>query len=54
MHNGEKFKHNEWRILDRLIGFIISNFYRLKIARKLMLGYCVLLALLVIISESAE
>lgn len=46
-------KHMEWKIIDRLIGFVISHFYRLKIARKLMLGYSVLLILLVGISVYA-
>ncbi len=35
------------KITNRLIGFVFSRFYRLKIARKLMLGYSVLLVLLV-------
>ncbi len=46
-------KHTEWKIIDRLIGFVVSHFYRLKIARKLMLGYSVLLILLVGISVYA-
>jgi len=46
-------KHTEWKIIDRLIGFVVSHFYRLKIARKLMLGYSVLLVLLVGISVYA-
>ena len=46
-------KNIEWRIIDRLIGFVVSHFYRLKIARKLMLGYSVLMILLVGISAYA-
>ena len=46
-------KHTEWKIIDRLIGFVVSCFFRLKIARKLMLGYSVLLVLLVGISVYA-
>jgi len=46
-------KHAEWKIIDRLIAFVVSHFYRLKIARKLMLGYSVLLILLVGISVYA-
>ena len=46
-------KNIEWRIIDRLIGFVVSHFYRLKIAKKLMLGYSVLLILLVGISAYA-
>jgi GGDEF domain-containing protein/CHASE3 domain sensor protein len=38
---------------DRLIGFVVSHFYRLKIAKKLMLGYSVLLILLIGISVYA-
>jgi len=41
------------KIINRLIGFVVSRFYRLKIARKLMLGYSVLLILLVGISVYA-
>jgi len=43
-------KHTNRKITDQLVGFIVSYFYRLKIARKLMLGYSVLLVLLVGIS----
>jgi GGDEF domain-containing protein/CHASE3 domain sensor protein len=50
-HN--KTKQTEWKIIDRLIGFVVSHFYHLKIARKLMLGYSVLLVLLVGISVYA-
>jgi len=46
-------KHTEWKIIDRLVAFVVSHFYRLKIARKLMLGYSVLLLLLVGISVYA-
>ena len=46
-------KHAEWKIIDRLIEFVVSHFYRLTIARKLMLGYSVLLVLLVGISVYA-
>jgi GGDEF domain-containing protein len=44
---------NEGKVVDRLMGFIMSYFLRLNIARKLMLGYSSLLALLVIISVYA-
>jgi HAMP domain-containing protein len=40
----------ERKIIDRLIEFAVSPFYRLGIARKLMLGYSVLLLLVVGIS----
>ena len=53
MAKRNKSKHAEWKIIDRLIGFVVSHFYRLKIARKLMLGYSVLLVLLVGISVYA-
>jgi GGDEF domain-containing protein len=53
MAGANKPKHTEWKIIDRLIGFVVSHFYRLKIARKLMLGYSVLLILLVGISVYA-
>jgi GGDEF domain-containing protein len=53
MGDRHKLGHSEWKFLDRMIRFVISYFYRLKIARKLMLGYSVLLALLVIISVYA-
>jgi GGDEF domain-containing protein/CHASE3 domain sensor protein len=41
---------SERKIIDRLIEFAVSPFYRLNIAKKLMLGYSVLLLLLVGIS----
>ena len=44
---------NKGKVVDRLMGFIMSYFLRLNIARKLMLGYSSLLALLVIISVYA-
>jgi GGDEF domain-containing protein len=44
---------NEGKVVDRLMGFIMTYFLRLNIARKLMLGYSSLLALLVIISVYA-
>jgi GGDEF domain-containing protein/CHASE3 domain sensor protein len=44
---------NEAKAVDRMMGFIIGYFLRLNIARKLMLGYSSLLALLVIISVYA-
>ena len=44
---------NEGKAVDRMMGFIITYFLRLNIARKLMLGYSSLLALLVIISVYA-
>ena len=44
---------NEGKVVDRLMGFIMSYFLRLNIARKLMLGYSSLLALLAIISVYA-
>jgi CHASE3 domain sensor protein len=53
MAGRNKSKHTERKIIDRLIGFIVSHFYRLRIARKLMLGYSVLLVLLVGISAYA-
>jgi len=40
----------ELKVLDRLVNFAVAYFHRLNIARKLMLGYSFLLALLVIIS----
>jgi CHASE3 domain sensor protein len=43
-------KPHEGKFSERLIEFIVTPFYRLNIARKLMLGYCVLLLLLVGIS----
>ncbi len=49
-------QHSEKRkqkIIDRLTEFVITSFYRLNIARKLMLGYSVLLLLLVGISVLA-
>jgi len=53
MAGRKKKKHPEWKIIDRLIGFVVSHFYRLRIARKLMLGYSVLLVLLIGISVYA-
>ena len=53
MAGRKKSKHTERKITDRLIGFIVSHFYRSRIARKLMLGYSVLLVLLVGISVYA-
>jgi len=53
MAGAKESKPTEWKIIDRLIGFVVSHFYRLKIARKLMLGYSVLLILLVGISVYA-
>ena len=53
MAGAKESKPTEWKIIDRLIGFIVSHFYRLRIARKLMLGYSVLLILLVGISVYA-
>lgn len=49
----QKIVTSETRFLDRLVEFIISYFLRLKIARKLTLGYSFLLALLVTISVYA-
>ena len=43
-------QHSENKIINWLIEFAIAPFYRLNIARKLMLGYSVLLLLLVGIS----
>ena len=43
----------ELKTLDRLVNFAVAYFHRLNIARKLMLGYSSLLALLVIISVYA-
>lgn len=53
MAGAKESKPTEWKIIDRLIGFVVSHFYRLRIARKLMLGYSVLLILLVGISVYA-
>ncbi len=53
MADAKESKPTEWKIIDRLIGFVVSHFYRLRIARKLMLGYSVLLILLVGISVYA-
>jgi GGDEF domain-containing protein len=53
MAGAKESQTTEWRIIDRLIRFVVSHFYRLKIARKLMLGYSVLLILLVGISVYA-
>jgi GGDEF domain-containing protein/CHASE3 domain sensor protein len=53
MADGNKSKQTEWKIIDLLTGFVVSHFYRLRIARKLMLGYSVLLVLLVGISVYA-
>ena len=50
MADRNKSKQTEWKIIDLLIRFVGSRFYRLRIARKLMLGYSVLLVLLVGIS----
>ena len=44
---------SEKKVVRRLVGFIISNFLRLNIANKLMLGFSSLLTLLVIISVYA-
>ena len=46
-------KLRKTKIIDRLIEFAVTPFYRLNIARKLMLGYSVLLLLLVGISVFA-
>ena len=43
----------ELKVLDRLVNFAVAYFHRLNIARKLMLGYSSLLALLIIISVYA-
>ena len=53
MAGRNKSKQTEWKIINLLTGFVISHFYRLRIARKLMLGYSVLLVLLVGISVYA-
>jgi GGDEF domain-containing protein len=50
MAERKKSKQTEWKIIDLLVRFVVSHFYRLRIARKLMLGYSVLLVLLVGIS----
>ena len=50
MADRNKSKHRERKIIDRLIEFAVTPFYRLNIAKKLMLGYSVLLLLLVGIS----
>jgi GGDEF domain-containing protein/CHASE3 domain sensor protein len=46
-------KHREPKIFERLIEFAVTPFYRLTIARKIMLGYFMLLLLLVGISGFA-
>ena len=46
-------KQSKPKISERLIGFVVAPFYGLTIARKLMLGYSVLLLLLVGISVFA-
>jgi GGDEF domain-containing protein/CHASE3 domain sensor protein len=46
-------KHMKPKIIDRLIEFAVTPFYRLNIARKLLLGYFMLLLLLVGISAFA-
>jgi diguanylate cyclase (GGDEF)-like protein len=43
----------ELKMVDRLVNFTVAYFHRLNIARKLMLGYSFLLALLIIISVYA-
>ena len=43
-------KISEKKLVDRLVDVVSAYFLRLNIARKLMLGYSSLLALLVIIS----
>ena len=53
MADRSKSKQTEWKIIDLLTRFVVSHFYRLRIARKLMLGYSVLLILLVSISVYA-
>jgi GGDEF domain-containing protein/CHASE3 domain sensor protein len=46
-------EHREPKIFERLIEFVVAPFYRLNIARKIMLGYFMLLLLLVGISAFA-
>ncbi|MGD9226409.1 MAG: diguanylate cyclase [Desulfobacterales bacterium] len=46
-------EHSKRKIVDRLIEFFLTPFYRLNISRKLMLGFSVLLLLLVAISVFA-
>jgi methyl-accepting chemotaxis protein len=46
-------KHGKPKFFDRLIEFAVTPFYRLNIARKIMLGYFMLLLLLVGISVFA-
>ena len=53
MADRNQLKHSKPKIIDRLIEFSVTPFYRLNIARKLMLGYSMLLLLLVGISVFA-
>ena len=53
MGGRNRLKPGTRKIIDPLIGWSVSFFYRLKIARKLMLGFSVLLFLLVAISVYA-
>ena len=53
MADSNQPKHRESKIFDRLIEFAVAPFYRLNIARKIMLGYFMLLLLLVGISAFA-
>lgn len=53
MANRKKTEHQKRKIIDLLIEFVVTPFYRLNIAKKLMLGYSVLLLLLVGISVIA-
>ena len=53
MANRKQAKHRKRKIIDVLIEFVVTPFYRLNIAKKLMLGYSVLLLLLVGISVIA-
>lgn len=53
MNGQNKPEQSKLKILDQLISWGASLFYRLKIAKKLMLGFSVLLVLLVCISVYA-
>ena len=53
MAKRKQAEHRKRKIIDMLIEFFVTPFYRLNIAKKLMLGYSVLLLLLVGISVIA-
>ena len=53
MSDKQNLDLSETSVKDRLVGFVISYLLRFNIAKKIMFGYTVLLALLVIISVYA-